>query len=54
MLGSFSIANCYLFVMLFWAKTKVGLDLSPRLSAYFDRVSARPGVRAALASEGLD
>lgn len=53
-LGSFSIADCYLFVMLFWAKTKVGLDLSPRLSAYFDRDSARPGVRAALASEGLD
>lgn len=50
---SFTIADCYLFVMLFWARTKVGLGLAPKLSAYYDRLTARDGVAKALADEGL-
>jgi glutathione S-transferase len=48
-----SIADCYLFVMLFWAKTKVGLDLPPHLSGYYERLKALPSVARALADEGL-
>ncbi|WP_159981735.1 MULTISPECIES: glutathione transferase GstA [unclassified Novosphingobium] len=49
-----SVADCYLFVMLFWAKGKVDLDLPPNLTSYFDRLSKREGVRKALSEEGLD
>ncbi|MEJ5979596.1 glutathione transferase GstA [Novosphingobium sp. PS1R-30] len=49
----FTVADCYLFVMLFWAKTKVGLDIAPSLSAYYDRLVARDSVAKALADEGL-
>ena len=48
-----SVADCYLFVMLFWAKTKVGLDVPPHLSAYYERLSQLPSIRQALADEGL-
>lgn len=51
---AFTVADCYLFVMLFWASTKVGLDIAPNLSAYYDRLTARDSVAKALASEGLD
>lgn len=50
----FTVADCYLFVMLFWARTKVGLDIAPNLSAYYDRLTARDSVAKALADEGLD
>lgn len=46
----FSVADAYLFVMLRWAKG-FGLPLSPRLLAYFERVSERETVRRALAEE---
>ena len=49
----FTVADCCLFVMLFWAKTKVGLDIAPSLSAYYDRLVARYSVAKALADEGL-
>lgn len=49
----FSVADCYLFVMLFWAKTKVDLALTPNLTAYFECLSDRPSIRAALSAEGL-
>jgi glutathione S-transferase len=53
-LGSqISVADCYLFVMLFWSKTKVGLDVPPNLSAYYDRLSTRAAFAKALADEGL-
>lgn len=48
-----SIADCYLFVMIFWAKEKVGLDIPPRLSAYYDRLAGSPSVATALTDEGL-
>lgn len=53
LLGEFSVADCYLFVMLMWAKTKVGLDVGGSLARYYDRLSQRPSVRQALADEGL-
>lgn len=54
LLGEFSIADAYAFVMLTWAR-KFELDLSgfPKLLAYFDRVKARPAVQQALQAEGL-
>lgn len=49
---SFTAADAYFFVMLTWAK-KMHIDVSPALSAYFDRVAARPKVIAAMKAEGL-
>jgi glutathione S-transferase len=50
----FSAADAYAFTILSWAPV-VGIDLAqwPALAAYVERVSVRPGVRAALAAEGL-
>jgi glutathione S-transferase len=50
---TFSVADCYLFVMLFWAKTKAGVDVAPHLASYFARLSDRDSIRRALADEGL-
>lgn len=47
-----SAADCYLFVMLLWSQ-KNGIDVPDRLSAYRDRMMARPAVRKAMAHEGL-
>lgn len=49
----FGVADCYLFVMLFWAREKVGLDLPPHLSSYYERLSQRAAILQALAEEGL-
>lgn len=51
---SFTVADGYLFTILSWAP-RVGLDLAqwPNLKAYYDRLSARPKVRATMVSEGL-
>ena len=48
-----SVADCYLFVMLNWARDKAGVDLPAALIAYHDRLKARPAVAKALAAEGL-
>ena len=50
--GAFTAADAYFFVMLTWAK-KMHIALSPSLSAWFDKVAARPKVHAAMAAEGL-
>ncbi|WP_419827103.1 glutathione binding-like protein [Sphingomonas sp.] len=47
-----SVADCYLFVMLMWAR-KNGLPLPAGLDGYFDRLKARPGFAKALSEEGL-
>lgn len=52
LLGDFSVADAYLFVMLMWAK-KNGIGLPGPLPAYFERIGARPAVRLALKHEGL-
>jgi glutathione S-transferase len=54
LLGDFSIADAYAFVMLTWAR-RLDVDLAslPTLQAYFRRVLARPAVQTALREEGL-
>lgn len=51
---AFTIVDAYAFVMMMWAR-KFSIDLSARtkLTAYFQRVLARPGVQQALTQEGL-
>src|SRR5690606_3593686 len=53
--GSRSIADPYLYVVTRWAKAQ-GIDLSglSNLEAFFARMAADAGVRAALKAEGLD
>ena len=50
--STFTVADAYLFVILTWT-SHVGIDLSkwPVLTAYFERVKARPAVKAALNAE---
>jgi glutathione S-transferase len=48
-----SIADCYLFVMLIWAKNIVKLPLPANLDGYYERLTQRPAIRTALADEGL-
>jgi glutathione S-transferase len=51
---SFSVADCYLFVMLQWCdKFSIDLTMWPILDDYEERVSHRPAVEAAMAAEGL-
>lgn len=54
LMGDFSVADAYLFVILTWTQ-HVGIDISAHetLTAYQARVAARPGVQAALKAEGL-
>jgi glutathione S-transferase len=47
------IADCYLFVMLVWAKGRAGMTLPPPLEAYFQRLGQHPSVQQALEEEGL-
>lgn len=50
----FSVADGYLFTMLSWAGLiKLDLGQWPNLTAYFERVKARPAVQAVLKAEGL-
>lgn len=52
--GFRSFADPYLYVTMGWAK-KLGIDLTglDHLAAFDERMSADPGVRAALKAEGL-
>ncbi|GAA3984990.1 glutathione transferase GstA [Comamonas faecalis] len=52
--NDFSVADAYLFTVTNWAQF-VGPDIShlKNLSAYRDRVAARPAVQAAMKAEGL-
>jgi glutathione S-transferase len=54
LLGDFSVADAYAFVMFTWAR-KFEIDLTglPRLKTYFQRVMARPAVQQTLQEEGL-
>jgi glutathione S-transferase len=51
---AFTVADPYLFTVLRWSP-RVGIDLSkwPNITAYLDRVAARPKVQEALKAEGL-
>lgn len=50
----YTVADAYLFTMLGWCGL-TGIDLKkwPVLTAYRERVAARPAVRAAMKAEGL-
>ena len=51
---TFTVADCYLFVMLRWCERfDMISQLWPNLDDYFHRVAERPSVQAALAAEGL-
>lgn len=52
LLGAFSIADAYAYVVLNWAR-RFDVSVSPKLNDYFTRVRARPGVQKALQEEGL-
>lgn len=50
----FSVADAYLFTVLRWAQAlQFDLKKYAHLTAYFDRVAARPAVEATLSAEGL-
>jgi len=50
----FTVADAYLFTVLRWSP-RVGIDLSKwkNITAYLDRVEARPKVQEAMKAEGL-
>jgi glutathione S-transferase len=50
---TFTVADAYLFVMLTWAKS-MKIDFPANLTAYFDRIAERPGVKQAMSEEGLN
>jgi glutathione S-transferase len=52
--GTFTVADAYLFTVLRWSG-RIKLDLSPytNVTAYMDRVQARPKVQEAMKAEGL-
>jgi glutathione S-transferase len=52
LLGTFSVADAYLFTVLNWAQaTPIQLSRWPALVSYMSRVRARPAVKRALAEE---
>ena len=55
LMGSrFSVADAYTFVVVSWAKpVKIDLAKWKNLSAYLDRIAARPKVQEAMKVEGL-
>jgi glutathione S-transferase len=48
-----SVADCYLFITLFWADEKIKLELPERLASYYRRLRDHPAVATALTEEGL-
>ncbi|MEZ5972108.1 MAG: glutathione transferase GstA [Hyphomonadaceae bacterium] len=52
LLGDFSIADAYAYVVLNWAH-KFKVPVPTKLESYFARVHSRPAVRQALQVEGL-
>ena len=51
---SFSVADAYAFTVINWCNM-VGIDLKqwPNITAYMERVAARPAVQTAMKKEGL-
>ncbi len=54
LLGSFSVADGYLFTVLRWADVhKIDVSGFPNITAFMTRVAGRPGVQEAMKVEGL-
>lgn len=54
LLGDFSIADAYAFIVLNWARNfKIDLSATPKLEALYARVKSRSAVQQALQEEGL-
>jgi glutathione S-transferase len=51
--GKFSIADCALFYVTFWAAARLKLDLPPNVAAFWKRMQARPAVQRTMQQEGL-
>jgi glutathione S-transferase len=50
----FTVADAYLYVVLSWrGRLGVSIEKFPKLTAFFERVAARPTVREARKAEGL-
>ena len=51
---TFSVADAYTFVLVYWANFK-DIDLAdwPNLSSFVDRIAERPAAKAAFSAEGL-
>jgi len=54
LMGTFTVADAYLFTVMRWAPG-LGVDISawPELKEYMERIAARPAVKAAMKEEGL-
>lgn len=52
LLGQFTVADAYAFVVLNWAR-RFEVPLPAKLTAYFERIRARPAVQKTLQEEGL-
>ncbi len=52
LLGQFTVADAYAFVVLNWAR-KFEIPVPAKLTSYFERVRARPAVQKTLKEEGL-
>jgi glutathione S-transferase len=51
---AFSVADAYLFTILNWTKpNNIDLGKWPALKAYWERIAARPAVKAAMEAEAL-
>lgn len=54
LLGGFTIADAYAFVVLRWARNfEIDISGTPKLQAYWQRLLARPAIQKALQEEGL-
>jgi len=51
--SGYSVADCALFFVEYWATRRSGMTLPPRLAAHLAAMLARPAVQRALAREGL-
>ena len=50
----FSVADAYIFVLLYWTNFKnIDLKAWPKLASFVERIMARPSTQAAMKAEGL-
>lgn len=52
LLGHFTVADAYAFVVINWAR-RFDISVPAKVTAYFERIRARPAVQKTLQEEGL-